>query len=245
MGRTVCGAVAADPATSLVAAIDVSGAGETIEGVEVSGDPDAMTRAGAQVVVDFTVAAAARVNLEWAAQHGLHAVVGTTGFSADDRERFASVFSEAERACVLAPNFAIGAVLAVRLAELAAPYFDTAEVIELHHDAKRDAPSGTAMHTLERLAAASTDWAPDPTEEELLPGARGGRGPAGIRVHSVRMRGMVAHEEVLFGTTGQTLSIRHDSYDRTSFMPGVLLAISRVGSLPPGLTLGLDALLEL
>ncbi|MEO7556817.1 MAG: 4-hydroxy-tetrahydrodipicolinate reductase [Acidimicrobiales bacterium] len=245
MGRTVCAAVNADPETELVAAVDPFAVGDRVEGVTIAADPEAMSETGVAVAVDFTVASAARSNVEWAAKHGLHAVVGTSGFTADDLTSFRAAFEAAGRACVVAPNFAIGAVLAIRLAELAAPYFDTAEVIELHHDAKRDAPSGTAMHTVERLAAASPDWADDPTVDEMIPGARGGLGPAGIRVHSVRMRGMVAHEEVLLGTTGQTLSIRHDSYDRTSFMPGVLLAIKRVGSLPPGLTVGLDSLLDL
>jgi len=127
---------------------------------------------------------------------------------------------------------------------MAAPYFETAEVIELHHDQKVDAPSGTAMATVERMAAASDDWAPDPTKTEVVAGARGGKGAAGIRVHSVRLHGLVAHQEVLFGTTGQSLSIRHDSYDRSSFMPGVVLAVKAVGA-RPGLTIGLDALLDL
>jgi 4-hydroxy-tetrahydrodipicolinate reductase len=237
--------VAGDPDLELVAAVDPDAAGEVIEGVTVAAEPKAIVDAGASVVVDFTVASAARTNVEWAALHALHAVVGTTGLASDDLERFRTEFAGAGKACVLAPNFAIGAVLAIRLAELAAPYFETAEVIELHHDNKRDAPSGTALHTVERLAAASPDWAPDPTEMEILPGARGGKGEAGIRVHSLRMRGMVAHEEVLLGTTGQTLSIRHDSYDRTSFMPGVLLAVKKVSTLAPGLTVGLDTLLDL
>ena len=132
----------------------------------------------------------------------------------------------------------------MRFAELAAPYFETAEIIELHHDAKLDAPSGTAMLTAERMAAASADWAPDPTRTELLSGARGGEGPAGIHVHSLRLRGMVAHQEVILGTTGQTLTIRHDSYDRDSFMPGVVLAVKAVSE-RPGVTVGLDALLDL
>jgi 4-hydroxy-tetrahydrodipicolinate reductase len=132
----------------------------------------------------------------------------------------------------------------MRFAELAAPYFETAEIVELHHDAKIDAPSGTAMLTAERMAEASADWAADPTKTELLAGARGGRGPADIRVHSLRLRGMVAHQEVLLGTTGQTLTIRHDSYDRDSFMPGVVLATKAVVD-RPGVTIGLDALLDL
>jgi 4-hydroxy-tetrahydrodipicolinate reductase len=132
----------------------------------------------------------------------------------------------------------------MRFAELAAPYFETAEVIELHHDAKADAPSGTAMMTVQRMAAASPTWSADPTKEEIVSGARGGVGPTGIHVHSVRLRGLVAHQEVLLGTAGQTLTIRHDSYDRSSFMPGVVLAVKQIAS-RPGLTLGLDALLGL
>ena len=145
---------------------------------------------------------------------------------------------------MFAANFAISAVLMMRFAELAAPFFDTAEIIELHHDAKADAPSGTALPTAERMAAASDGWAPDPTTHEVIAGARGGAGPAGIRVHSVRMRGMVAHQEVILGAQGQSLTIRQDSYDRASFMPGVVLACKRVAD-HPGLTIGLDALLGL
>ena len=132
----------------------------------------------------------------------------------------------------------------MRFAELAAPWFETAEIIELHHDQKIDAPSGTAMLTAARMAAASADWAPDPTRTEVIPGARGATAVAGIPVHSVRLRGVVAHQEVLLGTTGQTLIIRHDSYDRTSFMPGVVLAVKHVAE-RPGLTVGLDTLLDL
>ena len=159
-------------------------------------------------------------------------------------ESLRAAFEGSGANCLVAPNFAIGAVLMIRLAEMAAPFFDTAEVIELHHDGKADAPSGTAMHTLERLVAASPDWAADPTRIENLPGARGAVGSGGIHVHSIRMRGMVAHEEILLGTTGQTLTIRHDSYDRTSFMPGVVLAVKKIAE-HPGLTVGLDAFLGL
>ena len=132
----------------------------------------------------------------------------------------------------------------MRFAELAAPWFESAEIIELHHDQKVDAPSGTALLTAERMAAASDVWGPDPTQRTVVEGARGAAGPAGIRVHSVRLRGLVAHQEVLLGTTGQSLSIRHDSYDRDSFMPGVLLAVKRVAD-RPGLTVGLDELFDL
>jgi 4-hydroxy-tetrahydrodipicolinate reductase len=131
----------------------------------------------------------------------------------------------------------------MRLAEQAAPWFETAEIIELHHDQKVDAPSGTAMRTAERMAASSQQWAADPTKTVVVEGARGGLVDGAIRVHSVRMRGMLAHQEVILGTMGETLTIRHDSYDRSSFMPGVLLAVRKVAGLP-SLTVGLDALLD-
>jgi 4-hydroxy-tetrahydrodipicolinate reductase len=249
MGSTVCQAVQDDPDLELVAAVDPHYAGldlRTVTGVDsdlrCSGDPEVFVRTGVEVAVDFTERRACCDNLGWLAEHGIHAVVGTTGFTDDDLERFGAAFTSSN--CVIAPNFAIGAVLMMHFAAIAAPYFDSAEIIELHHDAKVDAPSGTAMLTLERMAEASGEWTADPTRTELLPGARGGTGPADIRVHSVRLRGLVAHQEVLLGTTGQTLSIRHDSIDRTSFMPGVVLAVKQVAD-RPGVTVGLDRLLGL
>ncbi len=203
-----------------------------------------MQKAEVEVVGDFTVVAAARENLRYCAERRIHAVVGTTGFSAHDLDGFREEFAPGRVNAVIAPNFAIGAVLMMRLAALAAPYFETAEIIELHHDGKVDAPSGTASMTAERLAEAKPDWGSDPTTSVVLEGARGGEGPAGIRIHSVRMRGMVAHQEVLLGTTGQTLTIRHDSIDRTSFMPGVLLGVKKVAD-HPGVTVGLDQVLGL
>src|SRR5437867_4091994 len=199
MGATVCAAVAGDPDLDLVAAIDPAHEGETVEGVAIVGDP-AQLAAEVDVVIDFTQITAARANALWAAEQGVHAVVGTSGVTADDYERFRSAFTRSN--CLIAPNFAIGAVLMIALAERAAPFFETADVIEMHHDGKRDAPSGTAMHTAERLAAASSDWAPDPTQDVVLDGARGGAGPAGIHIHALRVRGMVASQEVILGTTG-------------------------------------------
>jgi 4-hydroxy-tetrahydrodipicolinate reductase len=251
MGSTVCRAVLDDPRLDLVAAVDPERAGIDLDqlgirgaDLQVAAKPDAMEKAGVDVAVDFTVLDAARENLAWCAEHRVHAVVGTTGFDAHDLDAFREAFAPGRANAVIAPNFAIGAVLMVHFAGLAAPYFDTAEVIELHHDAKADAPSGTAMLTVERMAAASGTWAADPTSTTVVEGARGGVGPAGIRVHSVRMRGVVANQEVILGTTGQTLTIRHDTTDRTSFMPGVLLAVHAVPD-RPGLTVGLDALLGL
>ncbi|HET6773090.1 MAG TPA: 4-hydroxy-tetrahydrodipicolinate reductase [Acidimicrobiales bacterium] len=250
MGSTVCRAIAADPELELVGAIDPYHSGldlRHVTGVDVPDlhidpDPAALLDAGAQVVVDFTVLEASRQNVAWAADNGVHAVVGTTGFTHEDHEQLRARFTRSN--CLVAPNFAIGAVLMMRFAELAAPWFETAEIIELHHDQKVDAPSGTAMLTVQRMARASHEWAEDPTRKEVLPGARGAVGPAGIPVHSVRLRGLVAHQEVLLGTTGQSLTIRHDSYDRDSFMPGVVLAVKQVGD-HPGLTLGLDSFLGL
>lgn len=241
MGSTVCDAVAAAEGLELAAAVDVVDGGGLVHGVGIARDLKALSDAGCDVVVDFTVAAAARTTLPWVALHGMHAVVGTTGFSADDMASIKASFTGSN--CLVAANFAIGAVLMMRFAEMAAPHFDTAEIIEFHHNDKADAPSGTAMATAERMAAASDRWADDPTRHEVLPGARGGLGPGGIRVHGVRMVGMTASQEVILGTAGQTLTIRHDSHDRASFMPGVVLACRKVASLPERVTFGIDSLL--
>lgn len=240
MGTTVCGAVAADPALDLVAAVDTRAAGGEVHGIAIAGELRALAEARCDVVVDFTVAEASRVTVPWLALHGIHAVVGTTGLTDDDLATIRAELTGSN--CVVAANFAISAVLMMRFAELAAPFFETAEIIELHHDQKVDAPSGTAVATATRMAAASESWAADPTQHEIYPGSRGGVGPAGIHLHAVRMRGMVAHQEVILGAQGQTLTIRQDSYDRASFMPGLVLACKRIAD-HPGLTVGLDALL--
>lgn len=232
MGQQVCQAVDAADDLDLVAMVD---AGDWLFSV---------ADAGAQVLVDFTHPDVVMDNVRFAVDQGIHAVVGTTGFSADDLDALRARFDASRANAVIAPNFSVGAVLLMRFAELAAPLFDSAEVIELHHDQKIDAPSGTALLTAERMAAASSDWAPDPTTQVVLDGARGAAGPAGIRVHSVRLHGLVAHQEVLLGTTGQTLTMRHDSFDRSSYMPGVVLAVRAVAD-RPGITVGLDSLLGL
>ena len=254
MGSTVCRAVADDPELELVAAVDPhhSGldvhqvAGADVPGLQVMASPDALTAASAEVAVDFTEASGAGGNLVWCADHGVHAVVGTTGLTDEQLGTLADRFAAGGANCFVAPNFAIGAVLMMRFAAMAAPYFESAEVIELHHDNKVDAPSGTALLTAARMdeakRASGHPWGQDPTRTELLPGARGGSEAGGVHIHSLRLRGLVAHQEVVLGTTGQTLTIRHDTTDRTSFMPGVLLAIKAVAG-RPGLTVGLDALL--
>jgi 4-hydroxy-tetrahydrodipicolinate reductase len=235
VGQAVCAAVEGAPDLKLVAGLDK---GDRLEG---------FTDAGAQVVVDFTHPDVVMPNLQWLVEHGIHAVVGTTGF---DEARLAQVHGwladRPEVGVLIAPNFAIGAVLSMRFAEQAARWFDSVEVIELHHPNKADAPSGTAFRTAGIIAdarrLAGVGISPDATSTELE-GARGAN-VDGVRVHSVRLAGLVAHQEVLFGTQGETLTIRHDSIDRTSFTPGVLLGVRQIG-VRPGLTVGLDPLLDL
>ncbi len=248
MGKAVAHAICAEPDLDFVAAIDPSYEGidvGEVTGVSgctflVSSDPGTLVADQVDVMVDFTHREAAEVNLESCAENGIHAVVGTSGFTESDHVEIEKRFTKSN--CLIAPNFAIGAVLMMRFAEQAARFFETAEIIELHHDGKLDAPSGTAISTAERMAAASSEWEPDPTQSETIAHARGASGPAGIPIHSIRMRGMIAHQEIVLGTAGQTLTIRHDSIDRSSFMPGVVLAVRGIGDLP-GLTVGLDPLL--
>jgi len=255
MGQVVCRAIAQDPDLELVAAVDPALAGIDLRqvtgvdgaGLQVASDVDDLERSGAEVAVDFTVADAAAEHMRWCAAHGVHAVVGTTGIGEDVLTELGVLFERSEANCVIAANFAIGAVLMMRFAELAAPFMDGVEIFELHHDGKLDAPSGTAIHTADRLdrarrAAGGDAWPADRTAKEVVAGARGGEGPGGVRIHSVRLPGLVAHQEVLFGAVGQSLGIRHDAYDRTSFMPGMILAVKSVAS-RPGLTVGLDTLL--
>ncbi len=240
MGATVCAAVVADENLELVAAVDTASAGSVVHGITVANELRALADAKVDVAVDFTVAAASRINLPWLAMHKIHAVVGTTGFTDQDIDGFKKIFTASN--CIVAPNFAIGAVLMMRFAEIAAPFFETAEIIEIHHDGKADSPSGTAVATAQRMAAASNEWALDPTKHEAIKGARGAKGPGDIPIHAVRMRGAVANQEVIFGAQGQTLTIRHDTTDRASFMPGVVLACKKIAE-HKGFTLGLDSFL--
>ena len=201
--------------------------------------------AGAQVVVDFTNPEVVMDNLHWCIDQGINVVVGTSGFTEQRFERVRSwLAAKPEVGVLIAPNFAIGALLMMEFAERAAKYFDSVEIIEQYHPLKVDAPSGTALRTAQLIAgaraAAGKGEMPDATTDEM-PGARGTL-VEGVHVHSVRAKGLVAHQEVIFGTTGETLTIRHDSFDRASFMPGVLLGIRSVVT-RPGLTVGLSALL--
>jgi len=230
MGAEVVQAVNAASGMEVVAEIDL-------------GD-DMSLAAGADVMVDFTHPGVVMEHLEYCIGAGINCVVGTTGFDDDRLASVSSWLSAAPSVGVLvAPNFGIGAVLMMRFAAAAAPYFESVEIVELHHPDKVDAPSGTARRTAELIAAAREGAvAPDATRD-LVEGARGAS-IAGVPVHSVRARGLVAHQEVVFGGPGETLTIRHDSLDRSSFMPGVVLAVRSIGS-HPGLTVGLDSFLGL
>lgn len=236
MGREACAAVDGADDLELVARVDV---GDDLD--------EALVSSGAQVAVDFSVPDAAPGNVDRCVRHGVHAVVGTTGWTAGRLDAVRTALEEQPGVGVLvAPNFALGAVLAMRFASVAARHFESVEVIELHHPDKVDAPSGTARHTAQQVAAARREAGlgdpPDATTTDP-DGARGAR-VDGIPVHAVRLRGLVAHEEILLGGPGEQLTIRHDSFDRTSFMPGVLLGVRTVGQ-RPGLTVGLEHYLDL
>ncbi|MDO5029246.1 MAG: 4-hydroxy-tetrahydrodipicolinate reductase [Corynebacterium sp.] len=236
VGSTICEAVEAADDLDLVAGIDHDD--ELTELVD----------AGVQTVVDFTQPDAVMGNLEFCISHGINAVVGTTGFTQERLDQVQRWLDDADGDVnvLIAPNFAISAVLTMKMAELAAPYFDSAEVIEMHHPFKKDAPSGTAIHTAEAIARARKEAGmgaqPDATEQ-TLDGARGAD-VEGIPVHAVRMTGSVAHETVIFGAEGQSLTIKQDSYSRTSFVPGVLLGVRKIADFP-GLTVGLEPFLGL
>lgn len=232
MGTATCAAIEAEDDLELAARL----------GRE---DPlDGLREHSASVAVDFTHPKAVLGNILWCLGNGIHAVVGTTGLGDADLR---AVKREAEATgvnAIVAPNFALGAVLMMALAARAAPLFDTAEIVERHHEKKKDAPSGTAMRTAQLMNEARREpWEAAADSSETVAGARGGDA-GGIRIHSLRVPGSVAHQDVILGSKGQTLTIRHDSLDRTSFMPGVVLAIRKIASLG-GLTVGLEHLLDL
>ncbi len=235
MGQQVCRAVDGAEDLDLVAMVD---AGDWLFSV---------ADAGSQVVVDFTHPDVVMDNIRFAIDQGIHAVVGTTGFTPERLDTVREWLTKSpDTGVLIAPNFGVGAVLSMKFAQLAAQFYDSAEVIELHHPGKADAPSGTAVRTAELIAqarsAAGMGTSPDATVHSR-DGARGAD-IDGVRVHALRIAGMVAHQEIVFGAQGETLTIRHDSLDRVSFMPGVLMAVRAVAS-RPGLTIGLEALLDL
>jgi 4-hydroxy-tetrahydrodipicolinate reductase len=230
VGAEVCRAVEAADDTELVAAIDVDD------------EIDGLVTAGAEVVVDFTHPDVVMDNLEFCIDHGIHAVVGTTGFTEDRLDTLRGWLESSPATGVLvAPNFSIGAILMMRFAAEAAPYYESVEVVELHHPDKADAPSGTARRTAELIAQARREAGSPPAPDATSTGLEGARGADvdGVRVHALRIRGLVAHQEVVLGGLGETLTIRHDSLDRASFTPGVLTGIRQIRS-RSGLTVGLE-----
>ena len=235
VGTAICEAVREAEDMELVAEVDQ---GDSLQ---------SLVESGAQVVVDFTHPDVVMENLEFCVSNGIHAVVGTTGFT-DERLHTLRRWLEAEpdTGVLVAPNFAIGAILMMRFAVQAARYYPSAEIIELHHPNKADAPSGTAHRTAAMMGEARVEAGLGPSPDSTTTGLEGARGADvdGVRVHSVRLTGLVAHQEVLLGTQGETLTIRHDSLDRTSFAPGVLLGVRSICS-APGLTVGLDAFMDL
>src|SRR5215469_14360540 len=234
MGSQVCSTVELATDLTLAAQLDV---GDSLDQL-----------IAADVVVDFTNPAAVMGNLRWCVEHGIDAVVGTSGFDDGRLNEVAGWLAERPTVRVLiVPNFSVGAVLMMRFAELAAPFFESSEVIEMHHAGKVDAPSGTASRTASIISAARAAAGRGPMPDATATAADGARGTevGGVHVHSVRLAGLVAHQEVMLGGHGEILTIRHDSLDRSSFMPGVLVAVRGIGGLPAGLTVGLDGLLGL
>jgi len=252
MGQMVCRTVADEPDLALVAAIDRSKVGQSMGSqighpnldVPISDELDRLLEAEVEVAVDFTHPEVVMDDVRWCIEHGIHLVVGTTGLEENELDEIRKLIEDegGEPNVIVAPNFALGAVLMQRFAAEAARFFPAAEIIELHHDGKADAPSGTALSTARRLVKERHGEYRGPSTESIE-GVRGGE-VDGVRVHSVRLPGLVAHQEVILGGQGQTLTIRHDSTDRSSFMPGVLMAIRAV-STRPGLTVGLEPLLDL
>jgi len=254
MGRATCRAVLDAPDLELVAVVArASGAGRPLgdlvpgapRGLRVDDRLPALLEAGSEVVVDFSRPEATAAAAEALLGEGVHLVSGTTGLAAERMDVLAALAGKADHGNVVwAPNFALGAVLAMHFAAVAGRFYPAAEIIELHHQGKADAPSGTALRTARAIAAAREPRGPGaPPGGESVAGARGGE-VDGVRVHSVRLPGLVAHQEVIFGGQGEVLTLRHDSLDRSSFMPGVLLAVQAVAA-RPGLTVGLEPLLGL
>jgi 4-hydroxy-tetrahydrodipicolinate reductase len=235
MGQQVCKAVDAAPDLELVAMVD---AGDWLF---------SLADADSQVLVDFTHPDVVMDNIRFAIDQGIHAVVGTTGITDERLDTIRTWLADSPSTGILvAPNFGIGAVLSMKFAQLAARYYDSAEVVEFHHPKKADAPSGTALRTAELIAAARREAGLDAPPDATTQARDGARGTdvGGVHVHALRIAGMVAHQEIVFGAEGETLTIRHDSLDRVSFMPGVLLAVRSIVT-RPGLTVGLEALLDL
>ncbi len=247
VGRAVVAGVVNDPATELVAAVDIKDIGQdagSVAGIESCGVRisaslnEVLQKVSPDVVVDFTLAGAAVKHINEALEAGCHLVVGTTGFSDDVLENIETAARAAGKNVVLAPNFSLGALLMIELSRTAARHFGTVEIIERHHDGKKDSPSGTSLRTAALLAETISKK----DDRQLLDGSGRGHDVQGVKVHSIRLPGICAHQEVVFGGPGETLTIRHDTIGRECYVPGVLLAVKKVSS-RPGLTLGMEKIL--
>ncbi len=252
MGTTVCQAIKADPDLSLVGAVDKSFKASGIHEFFDMGEGKvyldsnlgaAIKELKPDVVVDFTNPDAVMEHIEIAVEHGVDMVIGTTGFVSERLKKVESLVKGKDLSIFIAPNFAVGAVLMMRFSKMAAKFFDGVEIVELHHDQKHDAPSGTAMKTAELLSEVKEFKGANEEEKEVLAGARGGD-YKNIRVHSVRLPGLIGHQEVLFGLDGQLLTIRHDTFDRSCFMPGVMMAIKKHKD-HRGLVVGLEKIMDI
>ena len=237
VGREVCAAVEAADDLQLVATVDTGAGDDSLED---------LVAAGVQVVVDFTHPDVVMDSLRFCIEHGIHAVVGTTGFDDERLERLRGWLDGSATGVLVAPNFSVGAILMMRFAVEAAPFYESVEIVELHHPDKADAPSGTARRTASLIAAARREAGSGPVPDATSTSLEGARGAdvEGIRVHGLRIRGLVAHQEVILGGEGETLTIRHDSLDRVSFTPGVLLGVRGIAE-RPGLTVGLEPFMGL
>jgi 4-hydroxy-tetrahydrodipicolinate reductase len=242
MGKLVAETIAYATGFELTALYDPMAGEATVAGMAVSATPEVML--DADVVIEFTNPDVVMDNLRNWHTMGRHAVVGTSGFGEERLTELEGFWVDGVGNCIVVPNFSIGAVVMMRVAEIAAPHFDAAEIIEMHHDRKADAPSGTSIATAQRIARAAHGQKREVASKELLAGARGAE-VDDVPVHAVRLPGLVAHQAVMFGGMGETLTIRHDTTDRQAFMPGVVLAVRKVGELPRPVTVGLDALLGL
>lgn len=249
MGSEVCRALLDEGDLKLIGGIDLEKVGKDLGevirrdsvGIKITDKPDDFLENKPDVMVDFTQPSVVMENIRWGIKNGINIVVGTTGINQDNLKEIESLLRESSSNVFVAPNFAIGAVVMIELCKIASKFFNTCEIIEMHHDKKADAPSGTSIKTAENLGI-SLEGRILPHEKEIIEHVRGGIA-GGAHIHSIRLPGLVAHQEVIFGGQGQTLAIRHDSIDRTSFMPGIIMAIREVGNLK-GLTYGLEKILD-
>ncbi len=253
MGAAISRELIKEKDLELVAGFDINNIGKDLgefltgnkSGYNIYGSYPEIKKIAPDMIIDFTVANSAKKTIDWAIENNINIIVGTTGFSKDELKQIEEKAAGSKSKTLIAPNFSIGAVLMIKISRMIAKYFDNCEIIELHHDKKKDAPSGTSISTAEEISKSKvfgSDKFKD-DETESIEGSRGGFSN-GIHIHSIRLPGLLAHQNIIFGTRGQTLSIRHDSMDRLAFYPGIMLAIDNLDRLP-NYTFGLEKLVEI